>query len=422
MSTPRHPLARPAPVGGRLRIGSLCTGYGGLDLAVMAALNGELAWCADNDPDASAVLAARFPDAPNLGDLTRIDWGSVPPADVVTAGFPCQDISYAGRGAGIEKGTRSGLWAHIAGAVRQLRPTFVFVENVAALRTRGLGRVLADLAALGYDAQWTCLRASGIGATHPRDRAFLLAHQPGGTGRLAAAAHTTRLRYGNGERTGLTGVLAAAVAGAVAHADGGDDLAHPAGPPGLAARAWQEQAVRLAGRGLPAAHASGIRRGEGVTQPARLPRPVDADLRGRPPAPPAPHPGPAGRDVAAGPGDQQPGTGIADRPATVDWGPYEPAIRRWEHLLGLSAPLPSEPARRGGRQLSAAFVEWMLGLPPGFVTGIQLPRSAHLRLLGNGVVPQQAAAALRQLIGIAVSVPCTATHLQPGSKEDDRAA
>jgi DNA (cytosine-5)-methyltransferase 1 len=422
MSSTRHYLARPAPVGRRLRIGSLFTGYGGLDLAVMAVLDAELAWCADNAPDASAVLAARFPAAPNLGDLIWADWDSVPPADVVTAGFPCQDISYAGRGAGIEKGTRSGLWTHIAGAIRQLRPGYVFVENVAALRTRGLGRILADLATLGYDAQWTCLRASGIGAPHPRDRAFLLAHQPGGTSRLAAAAHAARLRYADCEATGLTRVPATAAGGAAAHPDGGDDLAYSAGPPGLAAWAWQEQAVRLAGRSLPAAHAQGLRRGEGVTQPARLPWPLDADLRDRPPTSPASRPGSAGRDVTAGPGRQALDVGSADQPAAVDWGRYGPAIRRWEHLLGLPAPLPSEPARRGGRQLNAAFVEWLLGLPPGFVTGIQLPRSAHLRLLGNGVVPQQAAAALCQLVGIAVGVPFTTAHLQPGSEEDDRAA
>ena len=103
-----------------------------------------------------------------------MDWAAVPPADLVTAGFPCQDISTAGRGAGIGKGTRSGLWTHIAEGLRCLRPDYVFVENVAVLRSRGLGRVLADLAALGYDTQWASLRASDIGAAHRRDRIFIL--------------------------------------------------------------------------------------------------------------------------------------------------------------------------------------------------------------------------------------------------------
>src|SRR6266536_643407 len=98
-------------------IGSLCTGYGGLDLAVLDVLGGHLAWVADNSRGAAAILAARFPGVPNLGDLTRVDWASAPPVDVVTAGFPCQDISCAGRRAGIEKGTRSGVWLHITQAL-----------------------------------------------------------------------------------------------------------------------------------------------------------------------------------------------------------------------------------------------------------------------------------------------------------------
>jgi DNA (cytosine-5)-methyltransferase 1 len=166
----------------------LCTGYGGLDLAVLAVLDAALAWCAETDRHAGAVLAARFPAVPNLGDLTAVDWAAVPPVDLVTAGFPCQDISTAGRGAGINEGTRSGLWTHIADAFGQLRPGYVLVENVAALRSRGLGRVLADLAALGYDTQWASLRASDIGAAHRRDRIFVLAHRPAALPRLLAAA------------------------------------------------------------------------------------------------------------------------------------------------------------------------------------------------------------------------------------------
>ncbi len=178
-----------------VRIGSMCSGYGGLDLAAMTVLGARLAWCAETDPHASKVLAARFPGVPNLGDLTAVNWAAAPPADLVTAGFPCQDISAAGRGAGIREGTRSGLWISIARALGHLRPGYVLVENVAALRSRGLGRVLADLAALGYDTQWTSLRASDTGAPHRRDRLFILAWQPGTLPRLAAAAHAARHRH-----------------------------------------------------------------------------------------------------------------------------------------------------------------------------------------------------------------------------------
>ena len=184
--TPAPPPA-PGPVG-PLRIGSLCTGYGGLELAVTAVLDAEVAWYAEHDPHAAAVLATRWPGLRNLGDITALDWADVPPVDLITAGWPCQDISYAGTGSGLIKGTRSGLWHHIAHGLRQLRTPYVFLENVAALRSRGLGAVLGGLAALGYDTQWTCLRACDAGSCHRRDRIFILASRPGASGRLTATA------------------------------------------------------------------------------------------------------------------------------------------------------------------------------------------------------------------------------------------
>jgi DNA (cytosine-5)-methyltransferase 1 len=121
-----------------LRIGSLCTGYGGLDMAVLAIFGGRLAWCADNDKHVSTILAAHYTDTPNLGDLTALDWAEVPTVDILCAGFPCQDISFSGRGAGIEKGVRSGTWRNIVEGIRELRPKLIVVENVAAIRSRGL--------------------------------------------------------------------------------------------------------------------------------------------------------------------------------------------------------------------------------------------------------------------------------------------
>ncbi len=189
----RHPPPPASLAAGPLRIGSLCTGYGGLDLAVTAILDAGLTWYAEPDPDAAGVLAARWPGIPNLGDITTASWAEAPPVDLVTAGWPCQDLSLAGQGAGITKGTRSGLWLHIAGCLGQLRPDFVYLENVAPLRSRGLARVLADLAALGYDTQWATLRACDTGAPHRRARLFLLAVRPGHAGRLLAAARPSRL-------------------------------------------------------------------------------------------------------------------------------------------------------------------------------------------------------------------------------------
>ena len=109
------------------RIGSLCTGYGGLDLAVEWVLGGRLAWYAETDPHARTVLAHHWPDVANLGDIRTVDWTSVEPVDILTAGFPCQDISNAGKRAGIH-GAHSSVWTAVADAVRVLRPPLVFVE------------------------------------------------------------------------------------------------------------------------------------------------------------------------------------------------------------------------------------------------------------------------------------------------------
>ncbi|WP_368773776.1 DNA cytosine methyltransferase [Myxococcus llanfairpwllgwyngyllgogerychwyrndrobwllllantysiliogogogochensis] len=130
---------------------------------------------------AAACLVARMEkeeldSAPVWDDVGTFDgspWRGV--VDCVSGGFPCQDISVAGKGAGLD-GERSGLWREYARIVSEVRPRFVFVENVAALRSRGLDRVLTDLAALGFDAEWVCVRASDAGAPHKRERLFILAH------------------------------------------------------------------------------------------------------------------------------------------------------------------------------------------------------------------------------------------------------
>lgn len=133
------------------------------------------------DAYAASVLVARqndgcLPPFPIWDDVQTFDgktWrGRV---DVVSGGFPCQDISAAGKGAGID-GERSGMWAHMARIIGEVRPRFVFVENSPMLTSRGLGRVLGDLAALGYDARWGVLGAVDAGAPHKRERIWIVAH------------------------------------------------------------------------------------------------------------------------------------------------------------------------------------------------------------------------------------------------------
>ena len=131
-------------------------------------------WFSEIDPYASAVLRKHWADVPNHGDVRNVGRGTVEPVDVLCGGFPCQDISNAGKRAGID-GERSGLWAEYARVIGELRPRYVIVENVSALLGRGLGRVLGDLAALGFDAEWHCIPASAVGAPHRRDRIWIVA-------------------------------------------------------------------------------------------------------------------------------------------------------------------------------------------------------------------------------------------------------
>lgn len=166
-----------------MKVGSLFAGIGGFDLAAKWA-GLETAWYSEIDPYACAVMQKQFPGVPNLGDIIQIE--TAPYVDILCGGFPCQDISFAGKGAGIE-GERSGLWAHYARLIAKLTPAYILIENVSALRSRGLGRVLRDLLALGYDAEWHCVPAAYVGAPHRRDRIWIVAT------RRRPNAHESRL-------------------------------------------------------------------------------------------------------------------------------------------------------------------------------------------------------------------------------------
>ena len=156
-----------------LTVGSLFSGIGGFDLGLERA-GMRVRWQVEIDPYCQRVLAKHWPHVQRYGDIQSVDWGTVEPVDVLCGGFPCQDISLAGKGAGLA-GERSGLWFEYAKAIEALTPRYVIIENVAALRSRGLDQVLGSLAALGYDAEWHCIPASAVGAPHRRDRVWLVA-------------------------------------------------------------------------------------------------------------------------------------------------------------------------------------------------------------------------------------------------------
>lgn len=314
-----------------MKVGSLFSGYGGLDLAVERHFNAETVWHAEWEDAPSKVLAHRWPGVPNFRDVTQVDWSSVEPVDIITGGFPCQDVSMAGKRAGMVEGTRSNLWGAMRTAVETIRPRYVVAENVrgllsataqsdsdleldqgfmgdgSALNLRAIGRVLGDLADIGYDAQWYGLRAADIGAPHGRYRVFILATD------ATTAPYAAHDRYERGEQV-------------------------------------RSLSSRLGSQSLGKANSS---------------KPCSFEK-------------------------------VSSRTA---WGAYETAIRRWEAITGRPVPEPTEPAGRDGKpQLSAKFTEWMMGLDEGWVTDVPgVSRAQKIKMCGNGVVPQQALAALQHM-------------------------
>lgn len=306
-------------------IGELFAGYGGLGMGVQSVYGGQLVWYSEFETAPSRIMAHHYPTVPNLGDITRINWSDVQPVDILTGGFPCQDVSGAGRRAGMRDGTRSGLWSHMLTAIENLQPDLVVIENVRGLFTAeadsrmepcavGLGdgrgghavllrafdSVLGSLADIGYDAEWTTLRAADVGAPHGRARVFV-------------TAHPQRLRS-----------------------------------------SWRSSI-------------------EDESSPGE--QDLQADRR------------------SAGPT-------ASGSFGAVDFGEYQQAVDRWASAINRPAPAPTEQTARRPR-LSAKFAEWMMGLPVGHVTGVPgVSRSEQIKALGNGVVPQQAAEALRWLHSI----------------------
>lgn len=162
-----------------MRILDLFSGIGGFSLGLeRAGTFRTVAFC-ETDPFCRRVLADHWPEVLILGDITQVS--EFPAADVVVGGFPCQDVSRAGRRAGIT-GERSGLYRELVRAVRLVRPRYAIVENVAALLSDGMGDVLGDLAEGGACVEWDCVPAEAVGAPHERDRVWIVRHSPDAAG------------------------------------------------------------------------------------------------------------------------------------------------------------------------------------------------------------------------------------------------
>lgn len=398
-----------------LTYAEFCAGYGGLGLAVEEVFGAELKWYSEFDAAPSKVMAHHWPGVPNHGDMTSIDWSTVEAADILSGGTPCQDLSAAGRRKGMTEGTRSNLWVHMREAIAVIKPKYVVWENVRGAYSasassdleqcpgcvgdtsdgrvflRALGRVLGDLSDLGYDCQWRGLRAADVGSCHGRYRVFILATHRDSAGRIKhGRAEPIRTEHAAAEHAG-------------------NDATNPECEPGR--ERWESAPGQT-----PSGQPSSVDSGRGGTLATPNPNSGDDDGRlsdtqrrqERREATPrsgegsGAHADPESIGRGEGrtePEGQQGGSDDAISSGT-NWGEYEPAIRRHERTFSRSAPRPTEPTgRNNGHRLSPRFTEWMMGLPDGWVTApeIGLTRNEQLKACGNGVVPQQAIAAMRDM-------------------------
>jgi DNA (cytosine-5)-methyltransferase 1 len=280
-----------------LKIGSLCTGYGGLDLAVEEHFNAETVWCAEFDKYASQVIEQRF-NIPNYGNIKEIDWASLEPIDILTAGYPCQPFSHAG----YRKGTddERHIFPYILEAISILRPRWVILENVRGHLSLGLKEVLAGLTSVGYNARWQVVRAADAGAPHQRARLFVVAYPN------SNACEESR-------RT-IRGV--------------------------------SSETTEILNRSDRTIHRS------------------------------------SDQDVSDS-NDQH----KSHNRQVQELG------RRFTPRCQMHMQEPPDALDQDGK-LNAVFVEYMMGLPVGWVTDTGLSRAQQLKMLGNGVVPQQAKLAL----------------------------
>jgi DNA (cytosine-5)-methyltransferase 1 len=157
-----------------LTVGSLFSGIGGLDLGLERA-GMTVRWQSEIDPYCCRVLAKHWPHVPNLGDVKTIDWKAVEQVDLICGGYPCPRFSQAARG----RNVAPDLWPWMRRCISELHPRYVLIENVAAHLGRGFSRVLADLHAVGFDAEWVALPACVFGASHTRRRLFAVAYTHG---------------------------------------------------------------------------------------------------------------------------------------------------------------------------------------------------------------------------------------------------
>jgi DNA (cytosine-5)-methyltransferase 1 len=303
-----------------MKIGSLCTGYGGLDMAVEAVFNAETLWVSEIDKYASQLIKERF-SVTNHGDLKTVNWHEVDPIDILTAGYPCQPFSHAGERKGLND--ERHIFPYILEAISILRPKYAIMENVRGHLTLGFKEVLKGLAEVGYDAKWRIVRASDVGAPHQRARLFIIA-QPSNT---------------DSQRTHM------------------GELQATQGSQGQS----QSESCQCCATASNTS-CEGLQRTWNTT-------------------------------------DDSSNGGVSNsnnEHKSHNWKVQELG-RRFATRCEMRMQRPPNPLDLEGR-LNPVFVEYMMGLPEGWVTDLDISRSQQLKMLGNGVVPQQAEYAIQQLL------------------------
>jgi DNA (cytosine-5)-methyltransferase 1 len=444
----------------KLRIGSLFSGVGGLDMALEAFFDAETVWHCEWDDEPSKVLAARWPGVPNHRDVTKVDWATIEPVDIICGGSPCQDISAAGRRAGMVDGTRSNLWVAMREAIAILKPSVVIWENVRGALTayaysemesepgllgesfgpdrpalRAAGRVVGDLSDLGYDSQWVTLPAADVGAPHRRERVFVLAYArglrferpwPSRGRRLGSADGGQRVAppvalfptvkatnnenrssdWANGPNLGeaIAALLPTPSAGSFNEAEDIDawltrrervkEVANNGNgfgmPLGVAVRLLPTPRAARGASTTETMYALGAKRDDTGDRQGNvlMPTPQVADATG-------------GHATRSGDRREElllPGLARSfdDQWVADDGTDYGPAVRLWESLTRPVPPPTLPDGKNGNHRLAAVFPEWMMGYPAGHVTDI-IARNPAIKACGNGVVPQQAYAAVGAL-------------------------
>lgn len=363
-------------------MGSLCTGAAMLDGAVEAAYGpARRVFHAEVDVAASTILAARYADVPNLGDITggapvgcpddamrqaaHAKWSQVGHVDVLTAGWPCQVASLAGRRRG--SADDRYLWPAVAGCIEAVEPEVFVGENVPGLLTvedgAMFGTVLADLDSLGYTVRWTARGACTVGAAHHRHRVFIVATR----GAETPSGQPVGWRRGGGPWLECAGSLFGD------HAPFGG---WPAAGVAAGGYLWQRSAAVCGAPSFPL-----------------FPTPTARDGDGRGEG----SPGYWERKRAEGWTGGAPLGAVVRMLPSDGWGGYAPAVDRWERMLGRDAPPPATSGPKGGPELAARFVEWLQGQPDGHVSDL-VTNDAALRILGNGVMRQSATAAITGML------------------------